>query len=170
MRPRLLYECAIAPALTLLPQMRSERAEVQLLATSLLESDYLRARRQYEGGPARGFWQFEKVAVRHVLQHPASQRHIAMLCRELCVDMDVESIHEAIEYQDILAAGVARLNYWTDRRPLAPIDDADTGWTLYVTIWRPGKPAGGWKKGMATPDKWYKCWRDAIATIHGETS
>lgn len=161
-----LRDLVIKPVLDILPpSMSGERAEVNLMAISLLESDYLRARRQYGNGPARGLWQFEKIAVQHVLIHPSSRQHAKNLCETFIIPPKVDAVHAALEYVDMLAAGFARLNLYTDKRRLAALDDPDEGWIQYVTIWRPGKPAGGWKKGMPTPSKWYHCWNDAVACI-----
>ena len=65
-----VVEKAIRPALAALPaRMRSREAVVMLLAIGLQESLF-RYRRQMANGPARGFWQFEKMGgVAGVLQH-----------------------------------------------------------------------------------------------------
>ena len=167
MTPYRLLDFAIRPALSLLPSsMHGVRAEANLLSISLLESDGLEARRQYKGGPARGFWQFEKIAVRHVLTFPTTRVHALRICHDLSIEPDADAIHPALEFQDVLAASFARLNLYTDRRPLAALDDPDEAWLQYVTIWRPGKPAGGWKNpGDPTPVKWHHCWRDAVAAV-----
>ena len=60
-------------------------------------------------------------------------------------------IAAAIEHNDILAAGFARLNLWKTPHPM-PITEED-GWRVYVDIWRPGKPdrerwAHAWASGQ----------------------
>ena len=67
-----VVEKAIRPALAALPaRMRSREAVVMLLAIGLQESLF-KYRRQMANGPARGFWQFEKMGgVAGVLQHRA---------------------------------------------------------------------------------------------------
>ncbi|MCV6902125.1 MAG: hypothetical protein NTT76_05400, partial [Achromobacter xylosoxidans] len=54
-----IIDTGISPALALLPAgMDTQAAHVMLLAIGLQESRF--THRQQIGGPARGFWQFEK--------------------------------------------------------------------------------------------------------------
>src|SRR5688572_12878990 len=56
-----VHRLVIPAAYDLLPlHMASVEATAMLLAVGWQESDSFRARAQYEGGPARGFWQFER--------------------------------------------------------------------------------------------------------------
>ncbi|OAS93035.1 hypothetical protein A6I77_24780 [Achromobacter xylosoxidans] len=136
---------AITPALALLPaRMDTAEARVMLLAIGLQESRFMH--RQQIGGPARGFWQFEKGTrasrggVWGVYLHLASKDHLAALCKARSVGCNPDSIYTALEYDDVLAAGVARLLLWTDPKALPAIGDADAGWALYLRTWRPGRP------------------------------
>lgn len=131
---------AINPALALLPAaMDSPRARVMLLATGLQESRLLH-RRQI-GGPARGLWQFEQGGgVFGAMRHEASRDHLRRLCEARGVAFDGRTIWQTLEHDDVLAAGLARLLYWTDARPLPTEDDAGGAWDLYMRTWRPGKP------------------------------
>lgn len=138
-------DTAITPALALLPaRMDTPGARVMLLAIGLQESRF--THRQQIGGPARGFWQFEKGTrasrggVWGVFLHAASKNHLAALCKARSVVCDPDAIYAALEYDDVLAAGVARLLLWTDPKALPTIGDADAGWALYLRTWRPGKP------------------------------
>ncbi len=138
-----ITETAITPALALLPAtMDTPAARVMLLAIGLQEGRFMH-RRQI-GGPARGFWQFEKGTrasrggVWGVFLHAASRDHLATLCK------------------DVLAAGVARLLLWTDPKALPPVGDADAGWALYLRTWRPGKPH---------PQTWPDLYRQAAAQV-----
>lgn len=140
-----IISSGIGPALALLPAgMDTPAARVMLLAIGLQESRFVH-RRQI-GGPARGFWQFEKGSrasrggVWGVYLHPASKDHLAALCRARSVACSPDSVYTALEYDDVLAAGVARLLLWTDPKALPAIGDADAGWALYLRTWRPGKP------------------------------
>lgn len=140
-----VVERAINPALALLPaRMDTPAARVMLLAIGLQESRFVH-RRQI-GGPARGFWQFEKGSrasrggVWGVYLHPASKGLLAVLCKARSVASDPDAVYAALEYDDVLAAGVARLLLWTDPKALPAIGDADAGWSLYLRTWRPGKP------------------------------
>lgn len=135
----------ISPALALLPAaMDTQAARVMLLAIGLQESRF--THRQQIGGPARGFWQFEKGTrasrggVWGVFLHAASKGHLAALCKARSVACEPDAIYPALEYDDVLAAGVARLLLWTDPKALPAIGDADAGWALYLRTWRPGRP------------------------------
>ncbi|CAB3907584.1 hypothetical protein LMG26842_05692 [Achromobacter dolens] len=152
---------AITPALALLPaRMDTPEARVMLLAIGLQESRFVH-RRQI-GGPARGFWQFEKGTrasrggVWGVFLHAASKDHLAALCKARSVACDPDAIYAALEYDDVLAAGVARLLLWTDPKALPAVGDSDAGWALYLRTWRPGKPK---------PDSWPPLYRQAAAEV-----
>lgn len=132
----------IRPALKSLPEkMRGEEAEIQLLFTALQESE-LKNRKQMGNGPARSFFQFEKIAIKEVLQNPKT----ADIARRRCAD-DFVSSSEVYDYfglpaGDILSAIFARLNYWLSPLPMPhpgprAIDDACG---MYLLTWRPGKP------------------------------
>ncbi|MGE8690902.1 MAG: hypothetical protein ACN6PJ_27415 [Achromobacter sp.] len=156
-----ITESAINPALALLPaRMDTPAARVMLLAIGLQESRFVH-RRQI-GGPARGFWQFEKGSrasrggVWGVFLHAASKNHLAALCKARSVTCDPDAIYAALEYDDVLAAGVARLLLWTDPKELPAVGDADAGWSLYLRTWRPGKPK---------PDSWPDLYRQAAAEV-----
>jgi len=128
----------IRPALAELPaKMRGDKAEVMLLAIGLQESRFIY--RKQIGGPAKGFWQFERAGVQGVLSHPASDA----LALKLCADYDAksaESVHSLLETRDKLACQFARLLLWTDPRPLPQIGEVMSAWDYYIRNWRPGKP------------------------------
>ncbi|ODA00577.1 hypothetical protein A7P25_21845 [Achromobacter xylosoxidans] len=156
-----VIERAIDPALALLlARMDTSEARCMLLAIGLQESRFVH-RRQI-GGPARGFWQFEKGSrasrggVWGVCLHPASKSHLAALCKARSVACDPDAIYAALEYDDVLAAGVARLLLWTDPKALPAVGDADAGWSLYLRTWRPGKPK---------PGSWPPLYRQAAAEV-----
>lgn len=136
----------VAAALALLPPaMDSKPARVQLLANGLQESRFL-YRRQLPNGPARGYWQFElgsklsRGGVWGVYLHRASSEYLRLLCRERDVSFDPRPIWSAIETDDTLAAGLARLLLWTHPKPLPALGDAAGAWHYYIETWRPGKP------------------------------
>lgn len=156
-----IIDIGVTPALALLPAaMDTQAARVMLLAIGLQESRFVH-RRQI-GGPARGFWQFEKGTrasrggVWGVYLHAASKSHLAALCKARSVACDPDAIYAALEYDDVLAAGVARLLLWTDPKALPAVGDADAGWSLYLRTWRPGKPK---------PDSWPPLYRQAAAEV-----
>lgn len=138
---------AINPAMELLPpQMDSVKARVMLLAIGLQESRF-KHRRQLGNGPARGFWQFERGTqqsrggVWGVFLHEASSKHLRALCAARGVEFHPSAIYAALEFDDVLAAGVARLLLWTDPKPLPDLCDPQAAWHLYARrTWRPGKP------------------------------
>lgn len=156
-----VVERAIEPAQSLLPaRMDTPAARVMLLAIGLQESRFVH--RHQIGGPARGFWQFEKGSrasrggVWGVYLHPASKDHLAALCKARSVACDPDAIYAALEYDDVLAAGVARLLLWTDPKSLPAVGDVDAGWALYLRTWRPGKPH---------PQTWLDLYRQAAAEV-----
>lgn len=137
-----LRDYAIPAAYTLLPPaLASREATALLLAIALQESDGLRARRQYEGGPARGFWQCERGgAVAGVLRHHATRAIIARVCEQLVYPPDVGACYVAIEHNDVLAAAFARCLLWTLPDSLPGPEQADAAWAQYLEAWRPGQP------------------------------
>lgn len=135
-----ILEFAITPALSLLPEkMRSNKAEVMLLAIGLQESRLIH-RRQI-GGPAKSFLQFESGGgVKGVMNHPASSPHAKALCDALAIPFDRPATFQAMEFNDVLAFGLGRLLLYTDPKSLPEIGDEQAAWDLYMRVWRPGKP------------------------------
>jgi hypothetical protein len=144
---------AIEPALALLPpQMDAPEARVMLLAIGLQESRFMHRFQKVVGqpyikGPARGFWQFElgtqasRGGVWGVVLHDASRYWLAHLCESRRVPFKAEEIWGAIENDDVLAAGLARLLLFTDPKRLPAVGDVDGAWGLYAyRTWRPGRP------------------------------
>jgi hypothetical protein len=142
-----ILRSAINPALTLLPsKMDSDAARVMLLAIGLQESRLTyRAQKTtdpYTKGPARGLWQFERAGgVGGVMAHVATHPLALTLCQSRKVPFDSSLVHAKLEFDDILAAGFARLLLWADSKPLPDVDAShDDTWACYVRNWRPGKP------------------------------
>lgn len=142
-----ITETAINPALQLLPRgLDDVRARLLLLAIGLQESRF-EYRRQLGNGPARGFWQFElgtrvsKGGVWGVYLHPTTEGLLQSLCRSRGAPCKPDAIWAALETDDVLAAGVARLLIMTDAYKLPAVEDVDGAWRLYAQrCWRPGKP------------------------------
>ena len=116
---------AINPALHLLPPaMDSVKARVALLAIGLQESGFRFrfqkiAGRPYMKGPAHGFWQCERGGgVLGVLTNKATSQYAAELCFASHVMQDSWAVWSAIENDDVLAAGFARLILWAESQPL----------------------------------------------------
>lgn len=155
---------AVDPALQLLTaKMDSPEARVLLYAIGLQESGFKYRCQVLEGGgrgPARGFWQFELGSARSrggvwgVVLHPASKGLLGDLCKARGVLFDAPYIWAAVENDDVLAAGLARLLILTDAFSLPPVGDVEGAWALYAfRCWRPGKPhkdvwAGNYAKAV----------------------
>ena len=152
-----VFHSAVKPALAILPMaMTSPRSLVMTLAIGLQESGFT-ARRQMGGGPARGFWQFEKGGgVKGVYSHVDSAAWVREMCTQRRVEWTIDAIYSALEYDDVLAAGCARLLLYTDPRPLPAITDAAAGWVYYERNWNPGKPR---------PDDWPANFNAAVAYV-----
>jgi hypothetical protein len=120
--------------------MDSPQARVMLLTIGQQESRF-EYRRQMGNGPAKGFWQFERGGgVKGCINHPSSAPHLRTLCAARGVEFTAQAVWDAIEHDDVLAAGLARLLLWTDPDKLPAVNDVDAAWGLYLRTWRPGKP------------------------------
>ena len=140
-----IIDDAYLPAINLIGVKDSPEARVQILAMGLQESEF-KHRRQMGNGPAMGFWQFERGGgVKGVLNHPASKSKAYALCKARGVAPEAMAVWQALEHDDVLAAGFARLLLYTDPRALPAVTDEAGGWAMYLRNWRPGKPL---------PDTW----------------
>lgn len=155
--PEFVLTHAIAPALAILPMpMDSPTVRMLLIAIGLQESG-LKYRRQLGNGPARGLWQNERGGgVRGVVTSAATAAHCRNLALARGVRFDADAIWQALEIDDVLAAGMARLILFADPRPLPPMDDPLLTWVCYLRNWRPGEPR---------PDDWPKNHFAALATV-----
>ena len=161
MKPFILRHCVILPALRLLVSvsgkqaLASHPAEVMLLAIALQESNATH-RLQLGGGPARGWWQFERNGgLAGVMRHRRSGEIAESLLNELGFAASVDAAWAALPNSELLAAGMARLLLWTDPAPLPhPMpENEDAAWEVYRSNWRPGKPrrergTEAWKQAM----------------------
>lgn len=117
----------------------SPEASVMLLAIGLQESRF--THREQIGGPAHGFWQFERRGgVAGVLTHEASKAHALAACAIRGVVPSSTEVYRRIVDDDLLACSIARLLLWTDPEALPKVGHADAAWDLYLRTWRPGKP------------------------------
>jgi hypothetical protein len=162
----------IHAALQLLPlKMATPSAICELLAMALQESDGLKTRFQYNGGPARGFWQFERTGgVRGIMQHGGVSAFTRALCIARNVQFEEFAIWTALAKDDVFAAGCARLLLWTDTHPMPqPVDDDPNvakGWNVYIETWRPGAYWNGSKeKREALFKKWQDNWSKACKAL-----
>lgn len=140
----------IVPALASLPsQMDSPEARCMLLAIGLQESGF--AARHQVGGPACGFWQFERNGVLGIMHGVATSSYAYNACVRFGVLWGSTSILAALQQDDELACVFARLLLWSDPRPLPELGDEMGAWNLYERCWRPGKPSYSRWKNIAYP-------------------
>jgi len=127
-----------------------------MIAIAMQESR-CKARRQHGSGPARSFWQFERIGVEGLLvkvDKAQTAGRLAEICTFVGIRPVVDDIHAAIEHNDILAAVCARLLLFTHRDPIPT--DQGKAWEYYLRLWRPGKPKA---------DTWAECWQAACLLI-----
>lgn len=144
------------------PKMDSKPARLLLLTIGLVESNF-EHRVQLWGGPARGYWQFERGGgVAGVMRHPSSNLLAEMCCRTRQVPFTRGDIWKALATDDVLAACFARLLLWTDPHYL-PLPEWGPlgGWNLYLRTWRPGRPR---------PEKWEPNWLRAKEHVYAEST
>lgn len=157
---------ALLQAYALLPKnMKSLMATIILLCIGYQESMGV-YRRQLGNGPARGLWQFERIGVRDVMTRATSEKHARALCKALRVEFDELTIYNTLEFNDVLAAGFARLALWNDPKPLPEVPAE--AFALYLRTWRPGAYTNGdevAKKRLR--EKWLTNWPRAKAEAHG---
>ena len=140
MRTDLFIESALFPAFRLLPVAMGSPAAMAICIAIALQESGLRDRQQI-GGPAHGYFQFERSGgVLGVLQHRSTRAHAVQVCEELDITPTVDKVFTAIEFHDVLACAFARLLLWSLPQAMPPQDDPDAGWKSYIDAWRPGKP------------------------------
>lgn len=140
------FEAAVNPAFELLDNDKLDTPEARVLMFAIAMQESKMIYRRQIRGPARGLWQFEegtrasRGGVWGVYLHPTSKRLLEEFCDNMGIECDPEVIYETLEYNDVLAAGVARLLLLTDPQPLPEIGEADKAWDYYKRTWRPGRP------------------------------
>lgn len=166
----------VAEALLLLPaKMTSPQAEVMLLAIGLQESRF-EHRRQLTGsppkpvGPAKSFWQAEQGGgmITGLLHYRhANIRDLAVgLCALRGVAPSAAAVWNAIEHDDVLAAGLARLLLYTDPTRLPALGDIEGAWQLYLRTWRPGAHERGTaEKRAELRMKWGRNYQSAVGSV-----
>lgn len=170
MTPRELRNGPVAEALLLLPaKMTSQAAEVLLLAIGLQESE-LKHRRQHGNGPARSLWQAEQGGGMVAGLLGFHNQDVQDLARGLCavrgVPAQPRAVWEAIEHDDVLAAGLARLLIFTDPARLPGLGDEEDAWQLYLRTWRPGAfTRGTAAKRAELRQKWAKNYAQALEVV-----
>lgn len=125
------------------PAMNSPSASAFLISVGLQESQFLQ-RRQRGGGPAKGFWQFERGGgVKGVMTHPKTKGPLMTALTDLryasTLNQSAE-LHRILEHNDVVACVFARLLLWSVPGRLPTRHESDMAWEQYVDGWRPGKP------------------------------
>lgn len=169
--PSLVLSSIIVPSLALLPpRMDTPAARVMLLGIQQQE-DPKQRRRQWPTGPARGLWQFEQGGASWgVLHHRNTCDMAHALCKARGVKPTSRDVQAALEHDDLLAGGLARLNLWWDPHALpAPVSaSAGAAFQLYLRTWCPGAWARGTsEKRQELRAKWNKGHALAVATVQG---
>lgn len=154
MDAKLFNKCLVLPALEYLSALWGRNVNTaearRLLVAIAWQESRIKERAQLGGGPARGFWQFEKGGgLAGVVSHDATQEIAVKLFQELAIPYPQRFL--AIELNDTLACCFARLLLYTDPRPL-PVGE-EAAWDYYLTNWRPGKPhkrtwGDAWRTGI----------------------
>lgn len=114
----------------------------RLLTMTIAGQESAWAHRRQIGGPARGYWQFEKMGgVAEVMQK--TPRQLQTVCTALDIPYERDVIFEAMAWCDALACTMARLLLWQDPAPLPAVGDKEGAWQYYLRNWRPGAPHRG---------------------------
>lgn len=139
------------------PKMTSDAARVYMLAIGLQESQFVHTV-QMGGGPAHGYWQFERGGgVKGVLRHAASKDHAAAALHKRNIPITSQDAWDALAHDQVLAAIFARLLLWTSPKALAL--EENYAWEIYdKDLWRPGRPH---------PEFWPDNWALAMALVGG---
>lgn len=159
---------AVDEALAILPaQMDTPQARVLVFGIGLQESQFEHRRQLIKKagvlqpiGPAKSYWQGEVTGgmCSGIRNHDATRYWVHHLCGVRGVAFTARAIWNAIEHDDVLAAGCARLLLFSDPKKLPAIDDARSGWNLYARTWRPGKPHR---------ETWDACHGEAVRFVTG---
>ena len=151
----------LLPSAARFPFRDSPEARALLLAIAGQESGWT-SRLQQPTPVARGFWQCEKNgAVLGVLTHGATGDMLKAHCAALEIPCDLDTVYEAIAWNDPLAYALARLLLWTDPHPLPALGDVANSWNTYQNLWRPGKPK---------PNVWAGIYQQALDVTQGPGS
>jgi len=138
MTPTQFQHRILLPATDAFPYQDNPQSRALLFAIAGQESGW--AHRLQEGGPARGFWQFELGGVNGVFENPRAASTLLQFCQDWAIEFTAEAIYEAIAFCDPLAYTCARLALWLDPAPLPAVGAAAAAWSYYVRVWRPGHP------------------------------
>ena len=135
-------------------------AERLLLAIAIQESRCVHVYQR--SGPARGFWQFEEVAIEDVYENPVSFECLERLMyrewarsRYSTAANARDLVFDALPFDAMLACAVARAYLWPDPAPLPEpkLEMEEEAWQYYLRRWKPGRP---------DRDRWSGSWTGAL--------
>lgn len=154
---RLIQGPAEAAFAGVIPTPASLEATVMMAAIAGQETSWS-ARIQVPNGQARGFWQCEqRGAVFNVITNGWAAPRLKSWCLQRAIAPGLDTLFEAIAWNDNLAYAVARLNLALDPSELPDVGDIDGAWSCYVRVWRPGKPSR---------DRWSLVYPAVVAAAH----
>lgn len=137
----LIKDYVIPGAMSILPKdMNSPKAIAMLIAIAMQESKA--THRRQINGPARGFWQFEQIAIAEIKRNPRTTYHFQNVLSNLeyPAELDIYEVWKLLEHNDILACCMARLNLWKHPYPLPELGESEKAWKYYLDVWKPGRP------------------------------
>lgn len=154
-----VYQHTIPAAFDLLPsRMDTPEAKAMILAIGLQESRF--QHRVQVGGPAHGFWQFEKGGgVRGVINHVYVGPILVPVLQTLRYRANEDECYQAIVHNDVLACVFARLFLWTGSGRLPLKAETTYAWSYYNKVWRPGRPH---------PETWEQFYHEAWRVVTEE--
>jgi hypothetical protein len=125
-----------------------DRARVLLMTIAGQESAW--KFRVQQGGPAHSYWQFEKGGgVAQLFAVTPTQ--LRKVCEALDISYDIDTVYQAMVYNDVLACSMARLLLWQDPAALPAVGEVDLAYAYYDRNWRPGaKRPQDWPPNYAT--------------------
>lgn len=153
-KEQFIHQYVILPALNLLGDKYNSTDAQRLLIAIGLQESRLTYRKQI-GGPANGYWQFERGGgVKGVLTHKSTKNKIVEVCELLGYRTDIDVVYEKIVDNDLLACVLARLLLYTASGAIPSTEKE--AWQYYVNTWRPGKPH---------PETWSEMWKRAQEVV-----
>lgn len=116
----------------------------QIVAVAYQESKLI-ARKQYGGGPARGFLQFEKMGViNDVAVRGRGLEFVEILSlpcpRPRNSTVATQAMYDAVTYNDMLGVWLFIDKYRLHRLRPPRSDAIEVKWEMYLATWAPGKP------------------------------
>lgn len=134
-------------------QVATSSAKILLLAIALEESN-LQHRQQIKG-PARSFWQFERIGIEGVVSRKTNKEILSKLNYPTLTN----TIYTQLLTNDQLGCILARLLLLSDPNPLPEpkYSEITNAYNYYLKNWRPGKKS---------PASWKTNWPLAIEVAH----